>query len=104
MAGVYLETQEWSIPWPVFKNELMKDMTTTEQDILRKWANEVLSTEKAPRRMTAAELNGTIAMLYKGSDSTHLPNNWRPVVLLNSMNQLIGHVVEGRLRQIVDER
>ena len=85
-----------------FQNELLKDMTPTEQDILRKWANEVLSTGKAPRRMTAEELNGTVTMLHKGSDSTHLPNNWRPVVLLNSMNQLIGHVVESRLRQIVE--
>ena len=32
----------------------------------------------------------------------HLPSDYRPVVLLNSTNQLIAHVINSRLRNIVE--
>ena len=82
-----------------YQNELIKSMTEEGLEILRIWANEVLRGE---RRMTESELNGTITLLHKGGDTMHLPSDYRPVVLLNSTNQLIAHVINSRLRNIVE--
>ena len=75
-------------------------MSHTELEILREWANEILAMEKA-RVMTVEEMNGT--MLHKGGVTEDRPQDWRPVVLLNCANQLVMHILNARLRNIVEK-
>ena len=82
-------------------NECLKTMSREELDILRMWANEILAYDRA-RLMTIEEMNGTISLLHKGGDTDDSPRDWRPVVLLNCTNQLIMHVLNSRLREIVE--
>jgi hypothetical protein len=56
--------------------------------------------EKA-RVMTVEEMNGT--MLHKGGVTEDRPQDWRPVVLLNCANQLVMHILNARLRNIVEK-
>jgi hypothetical protein len=53
--------------------------------------------------MTEEVMNGTICLLHKGGDTVDLISDWRPVVLLNVCNQLIMHVVNNRIRAIMEK-
>ena len=53
--------------------------------------------------MTVEEMNGTIRLLHKGGVTDDRPQDWRPVVLLNCTNQLVMHILNVRLRSIVDK-
>ena len=77
-------------------------MTDEELRVLWRRTDEILRQEN-PRMMTVEEMNGTIRLLHKGSDSDERPKDWRPVVLLNSTNQLVMHVINTRLRNIVEK-
>ncbi len=83
-------------------NESVKTMSYAELEILRQWANEILATEGA-RVMTVEEMNGTIRLLHKGGVTDDKPQDWRPVVLLNCTNQLVMHILNARLRTIVEK-
>ena len=85
-----------------YPNESVKTMSHTELEILREWANEILAMEKA-RVMTVEEMNGTIRLLHKGGVTDDRPQDWRPVVLLNCANQLVMHILNARLRNIVEK-
>ena len=86
----------------VIPNESVKTMSHTELEILREWANEILAMEKA-RVMTVEEMNGTIRLLHKGGVTEDRPQDWRPVVLLNCANQLVMHILNAMLRNIVEK-
>jgi hypothetical protein len=77
-------------------------MSYTELEILRGWANEILAMERA-RVMTVEEMNGTIRLLHKGGVTDDRPQDWRPVVLRNCTNQLVMHILNARLRNIVEK-
>jgi len=49
-------------------------------------------------------LNGTIRLLHTGGVTDDSPQNWRPVVLLNCTNQLVMHILNARLRSIVEKQ
>ena len=83
-------------------NEALKSLTEEELRVLWHWVNEILQ-ENAPRVMTVEEMNGTIRLLHKGGESDDKPKDWRPVVLLNCTNQLVMHVLNARLRTIVEK-
>jgi hypothetical protein len=85
-----------------YTNESVKTMSYAELEILREWANEILAMEKA-RVMTVEEMNGTIRLLHKGGVTDDRPQDWRPVVLLNCTNQLVMHILNARLRNIVEK-
>ena len=53
--------------------------------------------------MTVEEMNGTIRLLHKGGVTDDRPQDWRPVVLLNCTNQLVMHILNARLRSIVEK-
>ena len=53
--------------------------------------------------MTVEEMNGTIRLLHKGGVTDDRPQDWRPVVLLNCTNQLVMHILNVRLRSIVEK-
>ena len=85
-----------------YMNECVKTMSHAELEVLRAWANEILAVEKA-RVMTVEEMNGTISLLHKGGITDDKPQDWRPVVLLNCTNQLVMHILNARLRGIVEK-
>ena len=85
-----------------YTNECVKTMSHAEREVIRAWANEMLALEKA-RVMTVEEMNGTISLLHKGGTTDDKPQDWRPVVLLNCTNQLIMHILNARLRSIVEK-
>jgi len=84
-----------------YTNECVKTMSYAELEILRQWANEILAMTGA-RVMTVEEMNGTIRLLHKGGVTDDRPQDWRPVVLLNCTNQLVMHILNARLRSIVE--
>ena len=83
-------------------NECVKTMSSEELEVLRTWVNEILSHDDA-RRMTIEEMNGTISLLHKGGDTDDQPRDWRPVVLLNCTNQIVMHILNSRLREVVEK-
>jgi hypothetical protein len=85
-----------------YTNECVKTMSHAELEVLRAWANEILALEGA-RVMTVEEMNGTISLLHKGGTTDDKPQDWRPVVLLNCTNQLVMHILNARLRSIVEK-
>ena len=48
-------------------------------------------------------MRGMISLLHKGKESTDNTSDWRPVVPLDAANQLLGHMVNQRLRHIVEK-
>ena len=77
-------------------------MSYTELEIFRGWAKEILAMERA-RVMTVEETNGAIRLLHKGGVTDDRPQDWRPVVLLSCTNQLVMHILNDRLRNIVEK-
>jgi len=68
-------------------NELTKTMTDEEFQIVKMWVNEILTEDTSRKRKT---MNGTILQLHKG-EGTNRPSDQRPVVLLNSVYQLLNY-------------
>jgi len=62
------------------------------------WVNEILTEDTSRQRET---MNGTIPQLQKGGD-TNRPSDQRPVVLLNSVYQLLNYIINERLKKIVE--
>ena len=85
-----------------YPNESVKTMWYTELEIPREWSNEILAMENG-RVMTVEEINCTIHLLHKGGATDDKPQDWRPVVLLNCTNQLVMHILNARLRNIVEK-
>ena len=85
-----------------YSNESVKTMSYAELEILREWANEILAMENG-RVKTVEEMNGIIRLLHKGGSSDDKPQDCRPVVLLNCTNQLVMHILNDRLRNIVEK-
>jgi len=79
-------------------NELTKTMTDGEFQIVRMWVDEVLTEDTSRQRAT---MNGTISQLHKGG-GTNKMSDQRPVVLLNSVYQLLNYVINERLKKFVE--
>ena len=73
-------------------------MTDEEFQIVKMWVNEILTEDTSRQRAT---MNGTISHLHKG-EGTNRPSDQRPVVLLNSVYQLLNYVTNERLKKIVE--
>jgi len=79
-------------------NELTKMMTDDEFQIVKLWANKILTEDSSRQRETK---NGTISQLPKGG-GTNKMSYQRPVVLLNSVYQMLNCVVNEWLKKIVE--
>jgi len=79
-------------------NELTKTMTDEEFQNVEMWVNEILTEDTSRQRET---MNGTISQLHEGG-GTNKPSDQRPVVLLNSVNQLLNYFINERLKKIVE--
>jgi len=62
------------------------------------WVNEILTEDTSRQRVT---MNGTISQPHKGG-GTNRPSDQRPVVLLDSVYQLLNYVINERLKKIVE--
>ena len=82
-------------------SELLRDATATERRIILHWINMVLTSEEPGLRLSLREVHGLVALLHKGGGSTDRASDYRPVVLLNSLFQLISYVIQERLVRIV---
>ncbi len=47
-------------------------------------------------------MTGVLSLLHKGDPLADQPTHWRPVVLLNSMNQLLSYIINERLMELVE--
>jgi len=83
-----------------YPNELTKIMTDEEFQIVKMCVpvNEILTEDTSRQRET---MNGTILQHYKGG-GTNKPSDPGPVVLLNSVYQLLNYVINERLKKIVE--
>jgi len=79
-------------------NELIKTITDEEFKIVKIWVNEILTEDTSRQRET---MNGNISQLHKGG-GTNKPSDQRPIVLLNSVFQLLNYVINERLKKIVE--
>jgi len=79
-------------------DELTKSITDEEFQIVTMWVNKILTEDTSRQRET---MNGTISQLHKGG-GTNRPSNQRPVVLLNSVCQLLNYVINERLKKFVE--
>jgi len=82
--------------------ELLKDATSTERRVILCWINEVLTSEEPGLRLSVKEVHGLVALLHKGGGSKDRASDYRPVVLLNSLFQLVSYVIQERLVRIVE--
>ena len=78
-------------------NALTKTMMDEEFQIVKMQVNGFLTEDTSRQRET---MNGTILQLHKGG-GTNRPSDQRPVVLLNSVYQLLNYVINERLKIIV---
>ena len=73
-------------------------MTNEKFQIVQMWVNEILTEDTSRQRET---INSTVLQLHKGG-GTNRPTDQRPVVLLNSVYQLLNYVINERLKSIVE--
>lgn len=66
-------------------NESIRTMPDEQLELIRMWANEVLTATGATRQMTMDEMEGQICMLHKGGQTSDKAGDWRPVALLKCM-------------------
>ncbi len=53
-------------------------------------------------KVTEEDMTGVLSLLHKGGPWADQPTHWRPVVLLNSMNQLLAYIFNERLMELVE--
>jgi hypothetical protein len=83
-------------------SEFLKDATSTERIVILQWINEVLTVEEPGRKLSVTEVHGLVALPHKGDGSTDRAENYRPVVLLNILFQLVSYIIQERLVRIVE--
>jgi len=73
-------------------------MADKELQIVKKWVNEIFKEDTSRKRVT---MNDTILQLHKGGGINETSDQ-RPVVLLNSVYQLLNCVINERLKKTVE--
>jgi hypothetical protein len=54
-------------------------------------------------KVTEEDMTDVLSLLHKGGPLADQPSHWLPVVLLNTMNQLVAYVVNERLTELVEQ-
>jgi len=83
------------------QNEHIKAMSDEEKEILRGWVNTILDPEN-PTEMTEEETRGMISLLHKGGATSDKTSDLRPIILLNSTHQLVSHIINERLTDVIE--
>jgi hypothetical protein len=101
-VDVYLKPGKAPGPSKV-PNDLIKKESSIEMKILRAWTDQILVTEKlTPDILCEEDVHGVISLFHKGGGTTIHPSDWSPVVLMDSMNQLLGDIVLERLTRLAE--
>jgi len=69
------------------------------------WVKEILTLPKKTintARKSQSTMNGTISQVHKGGSSNRTSDQ-RPVMLLNSVYQLLNYIINERLKRIVEQ-
>jgi len=82
-------------------NELTKTMTDEEFQIVKMWVKEILTGDTSRDQVERPTMNGTILHLHKGG-GTNKTSEQRPVVLLNSVYQLLNYIINEWLKKNVE--
>ncbi len=77
-------------------------MPPEQLKVIQQWLNEILATGEIVTEVTQADMTGILSLLHKGGPMTDQPSHWRPVVLLNTINQLLAYVTNERLMELVE--
>jgi hypothetical protein len=77
-------------------------MPPEQLKVIQQWLNEILATGEIATEVTEEDMTGFLSLLHKGGPMTDQPSHWRPVVLLNTMNQLLAYVINERLMELVE--
>jgi hypothetical protein len=85
-----------------FQDELIKTMPSEQLKVIQQWLNEILGTGEIVTKVTEEDMTGVLSLLHKGDPLADQPSHWRPVVLLNSMNQLVAYIVNEWITDLVE--
>jgi hypothetical protein len=85
-----------------FQTELIKTMSPEQLKVIQQRLNEILATGEIVTEVTEEDMTGILSLLHKGDPMSDQPSHWRPVVLLNSMNQLLAYIINERLMELVE--
>ena len=77
-------------------------MPPEQLKVIQQWLNEILATGEIVTEVTEEDMTGILSLLHKGGPMADQPSHWRPVVLLNSMNQLLAYIINERLTELVE--
>ena len=72
-------------------SELLKDTTCIKRKVILRWINGVLTSEEPGLRLSIKKVHGLVALLDGGS--TDRASDYRPVVLLDSLFQLVSYII-----------
>ena len=86
-----------------FQTELIKTIPPEQLKVIQNWLNEILMTGNITTKVTEEDTTGVLSLLHKRGPLADQPSHWRPVVLLNTMNQLVAYVVNERLTELVEQ-
>jgi hypothetical protein len=101
IADHYLKNNKAPRP-DSFQTELIKTMPPKQLKVMKQWLNDILKTGEIVTKVTEEDMTGVLSLLHKGDPLTDQPTHWRPVVLLNSMNQLLAYIINERLMELVE--
>ncbi len=62
-----------------------------------------MAEQLTPDILCEEDVHGVISLLHKEGGTTIHPSDWRPVVLMDCMNQLLGYIVLERLTRLAEE-
>jgi len=85
-----------------FQAELIKTMPPEQLKVIQQWLDEILATGEIVTKVTEEDMTVVLSLLHKGGPLADQPSHWRPVVLLNSMNQLVAYIINERLTELVE--
>ena len=86
-----------------FQTELIKTIPPEQLKVIQNWLNEILMTGNITTKVTEEDMIDVLSLLHKGGPLADQPSHWRPVVLLNTMNQLVAYIVNERLTELVEQ-
>jgi hypothetical protein len=76
-------------------------MSDEEKEILRGWVNTILDPEN-PTEMTEEETRGMISLFHKGGSTSDKTSDLLPIILLNSTHQLVSHIINERITDVIE--
>ncbi len=101
IADHYLKNNKAPVP-DSFQAELIKTMPPEQLKVMQQWLNDILTTVEIVTKVTEEDMTGVLSLLHKGDPLADQPTHWRPVVLLNSINQLLTYIINERLMELVE--